>query len=191
MPCFMPDQAHQEGMIIGRLMTGYGELEVVMCRCLIAVEGMLDLPIRTLFKVRNANDRIEAARVALKQDYAKAGLQIALNETLDDMEWCRQVRNQYAHCQWYWTSHEGLCFVNLEQIAKQSRSILDLTKEKKSVGLNLLIEQEEFFFYVKQCFDHLGQSYIDWDRKHSPSALKRPILIGARPPKKPRPLLHN
>jgi hypothetical protein len=44
------------------------------------------------------------------------------------MDWCRQIRNQYAHCQWYWTAHEGLCFVDLEAVAKQVTPITELTK---------------------------------------------------------------
>jgi hypothetical protein len=49
MPCFKPGQAFDEGVILGRLLTGYGELELGMCSCLIAVEGMFDRPIRTIF----------------------------------------------------------------------------------------------------------------------------------------------
>jgi hypothetical protein len=49
MPCFKPGQAFDEDVILGRLLTGYGELELGMCSCLIAVEGMFDRPIRTIF----------------------------------------------------------------------------------------------------------------------------------------------
>jgi hypothetical protein len=108
MPCFTHEQAPQEGMIIGRLMTGYGELELVMCKCLIAVDGIIDLPIRKFFNVRGAAKRIETARQVLAASYSEAGLQALLTEALDDMEWCRQVRNQYAHCQWYWTSQRSM-----------------------------------------------------------------------------------
>jgi hypothetical protein len=86
---------------------------------------------------------------------------------------------------------KGLCFVNLEQIAKQPKMILALVNEKKPIGLELLQEQEEFFLYVRQCFGYLAQSYIDWDRRSYPLALKQPIRIDAKPPKKTQPLLHN
>jgi hypothetical protein len=189
MSCFTPEKAYQEGVIIGRLMIGYGELEVAMCKCLIAVEGVVDLSIRKLFQVRRASDRIEAVRKMLKPAYEKADLHAPLVETLDDMEWCRQVCNQYSHCQWYWTPHEHLCFVNLEDIAKQPKLILHLTSEKKSLSLKLLNQQEDFFDYVERCLGHLAQSYVDRDRKSSLSALKRPVLISARPPKRTRPPL--
>jgi hypothetical protein len=38
-----------------------------------------------------------------------------LTEALADLDWCRLIRNQYSHCQWFWTAKDGLCFVNLKQ----------------------------------------------------------------------------
>jgi len=43
--------------------------------------------------------------------------------TMADMDWCRQIRNQYAHCQWYYTAHEGLCFIDLEELASSPRKL--------------------------------------------------------------------
>jgi hypothetical protein len=93
-----------------------------MCGCLIATEGQLDTPIRKLFNERSAEKRIKESKKALTQEYAKACLHIELAEALQDMEWCRKIRNQYAHCQWYWTFQEGLCFVNLEDLANKTDS---------------------------------------------------------------------
>jgi hypothetical protein len=67
MPCFQPGQAFEEGVILGRLLTGYGELEVGMCSCLVTLEGMFDRPIRTLFGgPPGAERRIKVAEGALK-----------------------------------------------------------------------------------------------------------------------------
>jgi hypothetical protein len=126
MPCFAPGQAYDEGVVIGRLLAGYSEIEVQGCACLVAVEGILDVPLRTIFGTRGTETRIKNLRGALQTDFANAGLLPDLEEALDDMDWCRQIRNQYSHCQWYWTSREGLCFVNLETLAKQTTRILAL-----------------------------------------------------------------
>lgn len=48
MPGF--DRFPKQGMIIGRLLTGYGELEFELCRCVESVTGDLDAAIRALFK---------------------------------------------------------------------------------------------------------------------------------------------
>ena len=89
MPCFGPNQAFDEGIVIGRLLAGYGEIEMAMCACLVAVEGMLDIPIRRLFDTRGAENRIKAAKKALQIDFANAGLLADLTQALADMDWCR------------------------------------------------------------------------------------------------------
>jgi hypothetical protein len=167
MPCFGPMQAPAEGMLVGRILSGYGELEVSMCACLIAIERQVDVPIRLLFNERSAEKRIKTARKALVADYTKAGLHIELAEALDDMEWCRKLRNQYAHCQWYWTSQEGLCFVNLEELAKQPSPITALMDSRHSLNVALLSDQEEYLNYVKEHFAYLDDAYRAWDQKRS------------------------
>lgn len=189
MPCFGPHQAPAEGMIIGRLLAGYGELEVSMCACLIAIEGQFDAPIRQLFNERSAEKRIKGSKKALTLEYTKAGLHIELAEALQDMEWCRKIRNQYAHCQWYWTSNEGLCFVNIEELAKQPGQIVKLMDNRHSIDVKLLATQEEYFNYVKESFAHLETAYHAWNRAHS--APRRPTHVFPRPSKITRPPWHN
>ena len=62
MPCFDPTQAQAEGIVIGRLLAGYGEIETQVCMCLIVVEEMIDLPIRTIFGHRGAEKRIDGQK---------------------------------------------------------------------------------------------------------------------------------
>jgi hypothetical protein len=164
MPCFKPGQAFDEGIIIGRLLAGYGELELGMCSCLIAVEGMFDRPIRLLFSQRGEKLRMKTAERALKSDYANTGLLDDLMQALESLDWCRQIRNQYSHCHWYWTSQEGLCFVNLEELAQQVTTITDLMANRHSIDVTLLTAQENYFWYVKECFIHLDFAYKAWDQ---------------------------
>jgi hypothetical protein len=192
MPCFVPGQAYDEGIIIGRLLAGYGEIELQMCACLIAIEGIYDIPIREIFTERGAEKRIRNGRKALWQDFAKANLTVDLTEALADMDWCRQIRNQYSHCHWYWTSQEGLCFINLEELAKQPTQILSLTANRHPIDVPLLQRQEEYFWYVKQCFMHLTDAYKAWDQAQTRSWGRRPsISVYPKPPKIQRPPAHN
>jgi hypothetical protein len=181
MPCFQSDQAAIEGRIIGNLLAGYGELELEMCVCLIKVEGQTDLPIREIFSKRGAEERIKRARKLLKAGYANAGLSTDLLEALDDIDHCREIRNQYAHCHWYWTSYEGLCFVNLEELARQTSPIGAVTHNKRPVDIPLLQTQENFFNYVKGCFKNLQDSYQSWNQQRS--GLRPSIHIFAKPSK--------
>ena len=189
MPCFGPHQAPAEGMPIGRLLAGYGELEVSMCSCLIAIEGQFDTPIRQLFNERSAEKRIKESKKALTPEYTKAGLHIELAEALQDMEWCRKIRNQYAHCQWYWTSKDGLCFVNLEELAKRPDTIENLMDNRHSIDVNMLDAQENYFSYVKECLTHLEFEYRRWNQPRS--APQRSNLVFPKPSKITRPPWHN
>ena len=50
MPGFKPTEAQAEGLIIGTLMAGYGELEMEICGCLITSEYNFDMPVREVFR---------------------------------------------------------------------------------------------------------------------------------------------
>jgi hypothetical protein len=189
MPCFQPDQAFAEGVVLGRILAGYGELELTMCECLIAVENIFDLPITDIFGERGEQTRIKTAKKRLLAEYTKANLQTELVETLDDMEWCRLIRNQYAHCSWYWTQKGGLCFVNLEELAEQTSAIISLMGNRHPIDVLLLNAQERFLNYVKESFAHLATSYRAWNQTR---AAPRPsIYIFPKPSKMARPLLHK
>jgi hypothetical protein len=193
MPCFDRGQAFDEGIVVGRLLAGYGEIELQMCMCLIVVEGILDVPIRTIFGKRGAEERIKIGKQELEPDFGKANLLVELTESIGDLDWCRQIRNQYSHCQWYWTAKEGLCFVNLEELAKQPKQILSVMENRHPVDVPLLQSQEDYFWYVKQCFMHLETAYRDWERTHARggSAAGPPRFVYPKPPKIPRPPAHN
>jgi hypothetical protein len=190
MPCFDAHQAPAEGMIIGKLLAGYGELELSMCTCLIGANGgEFDGPIRTIFGSPGAAKRLRTGHQTLQSDFARAGLDAELRDALDHLEWCRGVRNQYAHCCWYWTLSEGLCFVNLEELAKQSATIGKLMEHRHPVDVTLLLEQENFFNYVKEYFVHLDTAYRAFlIRSLAPG---RPITIFPKPSRVQRPRLHN
>jgi len=164
-----------------------------MCACLITVEGMYDFPIRKIFRdERGAENRIKAGRKLLGADYENANLLADLTEALSDLDYCRKVRNQYSHCHWYWTAHEGLCFVDLEELAEQPDQILKLMGNRHPVDAALLQKQEDYFWYVKQCFMYLESAYHAWDLKRARGGDRGPsIHVYAKPLKIPRPPMHN
>ena len=188
MPCFEAGQAEQEGKIIGKILAGYGELEVTVMSCLVAVEGQLDLPIRQLFGRMSAERRINLARKALSPDFTKAGLGAEMKEALRDLDWCRKLRNQYAHCQWGWTSADGLFFVNLEQLADQVDPISEVMGHPRHIDVPLLQEQEAYCNYVRESLMYLDTAYEAWNRAKRITA---PTYVHPKPSKRPRPLLHN
>ena len=187
MPCFGPNQAEAEGHIVGRILAGYGELEVLMLACLVSVEGQTDLPTRLLFKRMSAENRIKQAKKALLPDFKKAGQEAEMREALDDVNWCRKLRNQYAHCQWGWTQPLGLFFVNLEDLADDPALIVQVMNKPLYVDVPLLTAQEEYCNYVREQFMHLQTAYEAWDRKSSTPKMAR--FVFPKPPKITRPQL--
>jgi hypothetical protein len=153
------DRYPNEGNSIGRLLAGYGELELEMCACVAAATGDLDAAIKKLFGTRGELKRIKTADAMMKASYASSGFGAKYRRTIANMDWCRTVRNQYAHCNWYDTSTEGLCFVDLEHTATLKRTIRVITKHRRPLDTVLLSQQEAYFKYVQKCFWYLAEAY--------------------------------
>jgi hypothetical protein len=159
MPTIMPsfDRFPREGNRIGRLLAGYGELELEMCDCVAAATGDLNGAIKKLFGTRGERKRIDIADELMRPCYDSAGLRSKYDGTIENMHWCRAVRNQYAHCNWYDTPGEGLCFIDLEHTATLSE-IKKLTEHRRPIDVPLLERQENYFHYVRTCYWHLAEA---------------------------------
>jgi len=153
------EHAPEEGKIIGRLLAGYSDLEVEMLMCTDFVIGDIDMAVRELYGTRGEFRRIQTMRQLTEAAYVGIELGPIYATTMADMDWCRQIRNQYAHCQWYYTAHEGLCFIDLEELAKQPAKIVYVTNTPLPVNVSLLSLQEAFFKHVQKCFWYLQEQY--------------------------------
>lgn len=188
MPCFKPEEGFAEGVIIGRLFTGYGELELEACSCLIGQQnGDFDGPIRSVFsRKKSAEQRVKDLKKALRPKYVDAGLDALMSEIFGDLNFCRSIRNQYAHCVWGWDSpKQKLFFVDLEALADQpaDKRITKLMGDPRWIDVKLLSRQEAFFTYVKGSLIHLGTAYTAWlGSKNVPYIFPRPQKV-VRPPK--------
>lgn len=186
MPSFMDSigQMRPESAIIGRLLAGYGELEVSMMFCVAILPGNdLDTATKSTFSVRGEKDRIDRAAALLKPDYSAAGFGAELTDTISDMHWCREIRNQFSHCQWIsWHRHLGLKFVNLEDVAAMSGTIRKLATASHDVSLSILQDQEAYFNYVMACFSALAQAFKCKVAAKPNRGLPRPAKM-ARPQK--------
>lgn len=148
------DNHTKAGLVLGRLLTGYGELEFEMTLCVGAAVNDRDLTIRDMYQSRGEFARIRKAKTNLNRAAANQPLRELSARVLDDMDWCREIRNQYAHCQW-WGSSTPLSFINMEEVAEVIGVTGPLEGYKRSLDMQVLTEQEQFFGYVRQCFWHL------------------------------------
>lgn len=155
MPAFRKYPA--EAAIIGRLLAGYGELEVGLCNC-VAMGGIgLDKATRELFGPRGEKRRIDTGERLGAPEYQKLALDAEFMIAVTGMRHCLLIRNQYAHCQWYDDYSPRLAFVNVENIAHQTSPISDYRGLTTCyVDVSLLVQQETFFSEVDSAFAYVN-----------------------------------
>jgi hypothetical protein len=140
----------------------------------------IDDVIRRLFNLRGEKRRIDCADNLACAPYMKAGLGRDFKTVINDMHYCRELRNQYAHCQWYGTSQDGFAFVNLEEVSKLNTAILPLETHRRPVDAALLQQQETFFKYVQKYFWHITGEYqtrVNGQHRH---VWLRPAVVAQR-----------
>ena len=153
MPVSMPvfQRFPVEAEIIGRLVVGYGELELDLCNC-IAMWNNFNDSFKIMFSTRSETKRINIAETLGRELYAKLTLGNCFDEAITGMRYCVLVRNQYAHRSFL--ENKGvLAFVNLEEPAKREETVNDLNDLLSStvwhVTSTLLTEQERYFVSVR------------------------------------------
>ena len=177
----------KEGEIIGRLLAGYAELEFELGLCLGLVLGDRDAGLRVMFRERGEERRIRKADKQMRPAYESAGLLEAYSAAIDDFGWCKRTRNRYAHCHWYDTREEGLCFLDLEDWAKGETS---LEFKKYRLNVPLLEQQEAYFRYVQMALWHLFEKFEETADGQCPLR-GRPRSLWELPKKLDRPADHN
>lgn len=146
-----------EGQIIGRLLAGYGSLESALSSCVAMGINNLDVAIKVMFRARGETQRIEVADALARPSYHALGMGPIFNEAIADMRYCLKIRNQFAHCHWHDDRTGNLCFVDMEELAKQNRRIADFSDLTfHYVTLQILRQQEAYFKYVANSFLYLN-----------------------------------
>lgn len=180
MPVF--HQAAQEAAIIGRLITGYGELEYDLAMCLSRFTHDQDSAFRALFGIRAVRGRLHIADSLIQTPLGKLGLGPQYADAKGAIHRCLSIRNQYAHCHWGEYKNQELYFVNMEKEVEGPKSKSEFTYMRLS--LPLLNEQEDYFSYTQNCFWFLTYE-VDYLRD---PIKNHPFLM---PKKRPQPNLHN
>lgn len=141
---------------IGRLLTDYGELEFSLMHCISMVRDDMDATLKSMFRVRSEAHRINIADAWGRGAYHKLKLGTQFEMMVSSMRHCLSIRNQFAHCHWH--IYDGkLCFIMLEELAKQAQPIVDLTKlTYHFLDLPMLDNQAEYFLYTEKCISYLN-----------------------------------
>jgi len=147
----------KEGAIIGRLLAGYGELELMLCMCAATARDDFNMVFKAMFRPRGESQRINIGDAIGREAFRAHRLATHFSEAISDMRHCLKIRNQYAHC--YWSDDHGRCLrlVLLEDVAKKKDALANNLWEipATDIHLGLLKEQEVFFFHTGERFTYL------------------------------------
>lgn len=181
MPAFQ--RFPEEGNIIGRLLAGYGELELELCFCVGAIRNDFDLAFKPMFRPRGETQRIQIADAIGREMYRQFKLGTQFEEAISAITYCLKIRNQYAHCHWTDNFGKELGFVQLEAPAKGHKPVGNVFQIKiQNLDLGLLQEQESYFVYTRHCLRFLYSEIMSRAGKYtknpfpSPKKVKRPTL---------------
>lgn len=180
MPAF--DTFPQEGAIVGRLLVGYGELELSLCFCVAEARNDLDMAFKAMFRPRGETQRIDIADAMGRVPYRDIRLGTHFEEAISSTRYCLKIRNQYAHC--YWTDDFGrqLGFATLEETAKANQPLDDISRIKISdIDLATLKAQEAYFVYTHRCITYLLHEFKVRAERLTKSPFSIPKKV-SRPP---------
>jgi hypothetical protein len=151
MPIF--DRNPDECFVVGRLLAGYSELEICMMHCVIAIKGDADSIVKALYRARGEKQRIDIADGLARHDFIELGLETQFTTAIGAIHFCRTLRNQLAHCQWWDGERDRIVFTDLETFAKENkkiRSFHDLPR--KILDKSLLNAHLGYFEYTQTLF---------------------------------------
>jgi hypothetical protein len=189
------DDYKEEQALIGRMLMAYGEFEFSLAGLMAYAFGYTgeesgeraDQGARIFFRVNGEAARLDVADAILRPYMATLGLPGQWGNCLGALRYCKDIRNQYAHCNWL-KKPEGLFFLNMDRDAGSSDGILIL--QLYPTDLTLLKKQHEYFEYAEdwlfflrcRCQKVAGREALD---PPTPKSIPQPPTSNR--PKKPPP----
>jgi len=183
MPINWPHKFAKEGQAVGRILTGYINLEVSLMHCVqMGLDGDFDTVLKKMFRKRSETLRINEAEKLGLPAYETHKLDGDFRVAITALRLCLKIRNQYAHWVW-WDDYSGkLAFANLEDLSRRKRKVPNLDKLKAfHLDIPLLDKQEDYFVYVDRLL-----SWINFEGRLRAKRLSvNPMGKKPRPPRRP------
>jgi len=171
----------EANLIVGKLLTGYTDLELDLCHAVAMANNDFEGVVRTIFKDRGESRRIETAKKLGRDSYKGVGLETEFRFGIIAMRYCLKIRNQYAHSQWVDRPDFGLGFVNIESLAKQPTRIDYANLTFQWIDVPLLKEQQSYFEHTQK-----GIAYLNYEARFRAGTIASPLFPAPQPQPKPR-----
>jgi hypothetical protein len=175
----------EEQRLVGKILTGYGDLEYLLAECMGKTIDDRQAAIRSLFRLRGGNVRLQVADAIIRPRMDAIGLKDSYDAALGGFRYSTKIRNQYAHCHWLDTGKQhGLFFTDLQTAAETA--IGSLTYSMRHIDAALLKKQDCYLEYTFDWFSHLGAEYEKRAGRLASHDRKAPQIIGQPPLHNPR-----
>jgi hypothetical protein len=164
----------REMAVIGRLLVDYGELELDLMNCVqVARSYDLNATLNAMFRVRGETNRIDIADGLGRAAYVAVNLTAEFDSMIAALRHCLRIRNKYAHAYWHDPNMgKDLCYVSLEELAKENDVVHDLTALTFFfIDEPLLLRQEQFFEYTRNLI-----TYVNYQGRYNSGALRQQIF---------------
>lgn len=162
----------QETALIGLLVVGYAELDLSLCHvCGLALGNKLAV-INALHAVTSEQARIDIANRLCRHVFEERKLESKFGDAVGAMDYCRKVRNQYAHSQW--ADLDGkLAFIRADNVNWKPGGSMPW----KFTNLPILQSQESYFAYTRNCLLYLERQWtMPGTRPKWPTHIPQPPL---------------
>jgi hypothetical protein len=138
--------------------------------------------LKTMFRVRGEMSRIQIADAPGRVPYTSIGLGDEFAMMIDAFNYCRRIRNKYAHAYWHDpVQGKRLCYVSLEDLAEEDEPVNDLGRLTFFfLDEALLLRQEAYFDFVRGLL-----SYLNWEGQFRSKLIKANAIKMPTPPQKP------
>jgi hypothetical protein len=104
---------------------------------------------------------MEVADALIRQRISAGSLRQTYEDTFAHMKVCKALRNQYAHTNWIHAGSDKLCYIAIEEIAKQNGAIKMEETILYHLDLPTVKDQARLFNEVTQ-----NMSYINLEVQH-------------------------
>src|SRR5262249_20474915 len=105
----------KEAKMVGHLLAAYANLEIDLLHCVAGIRGDFDAVLKSMFRTRSVRQRIDIADALGRQPFHHYKMGTPFAMAIGAVRHCLNIRNQYAHCNWYDDNSGHLAFVNLEE----------------------------------------------------------------------------
>ncbi len=167
---------NDEGIIIGRLLVAYADLELSLFHCVNVTRDDFDTVYKAMFKERGESRRITMADTFGRQNYHTLGFGTQFEMAISSVRFCLKIRNQYAHCIWYDDFSGKLAFANLEEGTESNKVVTDFKELTiRHIDIDTLHLQEKYFEYT--------DSFLAWVNFEGRRVAGKPSMPKQQAPK--------